>query len=46
MKSPYNPPLMLKWTFFYYNVFHHLLSHGGDHAKIQNLILTYDILNI
>jgi hypothetical protein len=23
-----------------------LFSQGGDHAKIQNLILAYDILNI
>jgi hypothetical protein len=36
--------LMLNWTFFKYNFFHHLIFHGGDHAKIQNLIIAYDIL--
>jgi hypothetical protein len=37
---------MLKQIFFEYIFFHHLLSHGEDHAKIQNLIFNYDILKL
>jgi hypothetical protein len=36
----------MKWTFFKYKFLHHLHSHGGDHARIQILILTYDILKL